>query len=163
MVSVWIFFPLLTFLCEFSMALVRDVTIINDGRRLFKMETFGFVSGGLFCIWSIETDSYTVLYWWKAQYFPGTINIQIFDFRLDKTGVLSKAPYRMNFIMKKSNTESGAQRDIEEALEVLFRPHGYYQFALVCKDLVNSFIKLRMYFRFTFYMQLDSGWNLYFG
>lgn len=85
-------FLLFLFFCETSLALVHDVAIIDDGRRLFKMETFGFVTGG-------------------------TMSIQVVDFRLNKPNGDKKTLNRMSFIMKKSETESGAQQDIEEALE----------------------------------------------
>ena len=46
------------------------------------------------------------------------MSIQVVDFRLNKPNGDKKTLNRMSFIMKKSETESGAQQDIEEALEV---------------------------------------------
>ena len=43
-----IVFYLLLFLWKSSTALIHDIAIIDDVRSVFKMETFGFVAGGLF-------------------------------------------------------------------------------------------------------------------
>ena len=37
----------------FSNALVHDLSITNDDRSLFKIETFGFIAGGIYKIFII--------------------------------------------------------------------------------------------------------------
>ena len=46
MMLIRIVFLLVLFILKSSVALVHDITIVNDGRSMFEIETFGFMAGG---------------------------------------------------------------------------------------------------------------------
>lgn len=83
-------------------SLVHDLTITNDDRDVFKIETFGFVTGGV-------------------------MNITIKDFSLqfaalttvakESSNTATTTPNKMGFIMRKAESESAAQQDLEAIIE----------------------------------------------
>ena len=93
-----LFFLYSALLAEFSSALTHKLVINSDERDIFKIETFGFVTGGM-------------------------INISVSDFHLLETKKLgsnassSNPNVRIGFIMRKSSSESLAQQDIESTIE----------------------------------------------
>ena len=87
---------LLVFGCiiDLTNSLIHKLIISNDGRDIFKIETFGFVSGGL-------------------------MDISVSDFYLQegKNHISNATMPRVGFIMRRSSSESLAQQDFEMAIE----------------------------------------------
>ena len=91
-------------MCRFNAALclVHNLKISSDDRDVFKIETFGFVSGGV-------------------------MNITVKDFSLqfaalttvakDSSNVAISTPNKMGFVMRKAASESVAQQDLETIIE----------------------------------------------
>lgn len=79
-----------------SHCLVHRLVISNDDRNIFKIETFGFVGGGM-------------------------MNITLSDFSIashSKSDKLaSTESHRIGFIMRKASSESAAQQDLEKTIE----------------------------------------------
>lgn len=79
-----------------SRSLVHRLVISNDDRNIFKIETFGFVGGGM-------------------------MNISLSDFSIASHSKLEKATpaeaNRIGFIMRKASSESAAQQDLEKTIE----------------------------------------------
>jgi hypothetical protein len=73
--------------------LVHHLKISNDDRDIFKIETFGFVEGGI-------------------------MNMTISDFAITKPTKSEKGsssgPHRIGFIMRRAPSESAAQQDLEK-------------------------------------------------
>lgn len=76
-------------------SLVHNLKIVNDDRDIFKIETFGFVSGGL-------------------------VNITVSDLTISNPmGVLvsTKSTTKIGFLLRKASSESAAQQDMEKIIE----------------------------------------------
>jgi G protein-coupled receptor 107 len=81
----------------FAHSLVHRLVIKSDDRDIFKIETFGFVGGGM-------------------------MNITLTDFDLaipkyDKSVKKNTLPNRIGFVMRKASSESAAQQDLEKHIE----------------------------------------------
>ena len=86
---------LLCSLLALAQSLVHRLVIANDDRSIFKIETFGFVGGGM-------------------------MNITLSDFSIasvSKTDKIQSGTRRIGFIMRKANSESAAQQDLEKTIE----------------------------------------------
>lgn len=85
-------------------SLVHRLKIINDDRDIFKIETFGFKTGGMMNLtltdFSIATSKADKLKTEKAS-----------------TTTATAAAHRIGFIMRKASTESAAQQDLEKTIE----------------------------------------------
>lgn len=83
--------PVLTsiLLCG-SNALIHKLTIKNDDRALFKIETFGFVARGM-------------------------MNFTVEDFSLEMSS--PNKDYRIGFLMRKASSESTAQEDLDTTID----------------------------------------------
>jgi len=78
----------------YAKSLVHKLKIHNDDRDIFKIETFGFVGGGM-------------------------MNISLSDFSITtpKGDKPSSAIPKIGFIMRKATSESAAQQDLEKTIE----------------------------------------------
>jgi hypothetical protein len=79
-------------LLGFSHALIHHLHIADDDREIFKIETFGFVDGGV-------------------------MNITIKDFSLHSKVGSQPSKFQGGFVMRKASSESAAQQDLENIIE----------------------------------------------
>lgn len=79
--------PLCCIIHNCSQALIHHLQISKDNRKLFKIEDFGFFSGG-------------------------TIKLDVRDFQ-----IFGKGPFKAGFLLKQTKSESSSQQDLEKAVE----------------------------------------------
>lgn len=89
-------------------SLVHHLAIRNDDRNVFKIETFGFISGGTIKIDVTDFNVHDLRKSRSGAELPhrGLLN-----------GTEDKTPMRMGFIMRHSESESEAQQDLEAIIE----------------------------------------------
>lgn len=99
--------------------LVHHLTIRNDDRNVFKIETFGFITGGTV---SMKLSDFSIHESKKSR--SNTLDVsgkQIVnaDRRLGSSSnsSLSSKPMHLGFIMRHAESESDAQQDLETAIE----------------------------------------------
>jgi hypothetical protein len=93
-----------------SFALIHDLKLKNDDRNIFKIETFGFASGGRMEISVTDVHVKQPVFYnvgWNAR---------------NKTTAAAKNQtveenYHMGFLMRRANSESDAQQDLETIIE----------------------------------------------
>ena len=103
-----------------SNALIHNLNIRNDDRDLFKIETFGFVAGGVakLTISEISTDTlqnYNSKHNTNDYVYDASGNNRIRYLKASKN--VTEINYNMGFIMRKASSESAAQQDLESIVE----------------------------------------------
>jgi hypothetical protein len=101
--KIWtIIAPFVCILISSSNALLHHLKINGDDRDVFKIETFGFVEGGI-------------------------MNMTVTDFTMSKPPKGEKSgpagPRRVGFIMRKAPSESAAQQDLEKVRSLSYSSH----------------------------------------
>jgi hypothetical protein len=87
--------------------LIHHLQIVNDERRLFKIETFGFVSGGLMDLTLSDLKLHAPSY----AYYNSTSG------KKAKNNKPDDITYSMGFLMRRADSESDAQQDLETIIE----------------------------------------------
>jgi hypothetical protein len=96
-------------------SLIHHLKIHNDDRNVFKIETFGFIQGGLMELHIADLAIHRAPH--SPPHFIDTPKISDDKKSANSTGSSPINPYRMGFILRKANSESDAQQDLETVVE----------------------------------------------
>jgi len=89
-------------MCSRSVGLIHKLKIVHDDRDIFKIETFGFVAGG---VMNISVSDF------------GIVNGVNSAVSANANKPLDTSKPKIGFIMRKSTSESAAQQDLEKMIE----------------------------------------------
>ena len=88
-----------------SECLIHHLKIHHDDRNVFKIETFGFIKGG---IMNITITDFSI---------SSLQNEKIHSGNISNSNASNPNSYKIGFLMRKANSESAAQEDLEETVE----------------------------------------------
>lgn len=106
---------ILSLLCFFLVechSLIHHLVIHRDERRIFKIESFGFLGGGKI---NLKVSDFT-FHTGKVRHNSTSPHNNL-DWEIDQRRHLEKLPYKVGFILRHAESESLAQQDLEYLIE----------------------------------------------